>query len=42
MKNKNFNTASSKGTGDTSLLSFKSRCAPFMLNILGLFTLEAY
>ena len=41
MKDKNFNTASCKGTGDNSLLSFKSLCVVFMLNILSLFTLEA-
>ena len=41
MKDKNFNTASCKGTVDTSLLSLNSLRSPFMLNILSLFTLEA-
>ena len=39
MKDKNFNTASCKGTVDTSLLSLKSLRSPFMLNILSLCTL---
>ena len=41
IKDKKFDTASFKGTVDTSLLSLKSLRSPFMLNILSLFTLEA-
>ena len=33
IKDKKFNTASCKGTADTSLLSLKSLRSPFMLNI---------